>query len=233
MRSKLLLLIIFVSFSKLSYADNRYFGELRYINPIFSTGDNQDNQPLADARFPSGSKIFTEEEENYGIALGLELNKNHSLAISFEDKDTQWRQNNFASPGTPPTNYNYIFRDLEIQNLLLEYNYIIPVKNWFKVKGILGAGLSHLETNDITYYDAPAPGPGVGTSTDTPGAGVYDFSHKFGFGLEARLTGENYINLSWVRTNYGKAEANKGNFRPATETEIIEEQIILGIKKYF
>ncbi len=230
MRSKLFVFIFCVSFSKLSYADNRYFGELRYINPIFSTGDNQDNQPLADARIPSGSKIFTEEEENYGIALGFELNKNHSLAISFEDKDTQWRQNNFTSPaGTP--NYNYIFRDLEIQNLLLEYNYIIPVKNWFKFKGILGAGLSHLETNDITYYDVPGLAPD--TSTDTPGAGVYDFSHKFGFGLEARLTGENYINLSWVRTNYGKAEANKGNFRPATETEIIEEQIILGIKKYF
>ena len=58
MRSKLLLLIIFVSLSKLSYADNRYFGELRYINPIFSTGDNKDYQTTAN--FPDGSRIFTD-----------------------------------------------------------------------------------------------------------------------------------------------------------------------------
>lgn len=230
MRSKLFVFIFCVSFSKLSYADNRYFGELRYINPIFSTGDNKDYQTTAN--FPDGSRIFTDEEENYAIALGLEFNKNHSLAISFEDKDTQWRQNNFTAPAGMP-NYNYIFRDLEIQNLLLEYNYIFPVKNWFKIKGIVGAGISHLENRDIIYFETSGPGGSTGTATDTPGAGVYDFSHKFGVGLETRLTGENYINLSWVRTNYGKAEANTGNFRPATETEIIEEQIILGIKKYF
>jgi len=230
MKLNTIFLIAFLFISKTSYADSRYFGELRYITPIFSTGDNQDNRAPADAYFPSNSKINTDENKEFGLAFGIDFLNHHSLLLSFEQKNTGWEQKNFASPSG--TNYDYINRDIDIKNLLLEYNYSYYFYDRFKISAIFGIGLSHLENRDLVNYSV-SPGVFVGSTTDTPGHGVYDLSNKFGIGIENKLTETSSINLSWVRVDYGTAESNKGSIRPTLETEIIEEQIILGLKKYF
>ena len=230
MKLKIFLFTIFFLASKIGYAESRYFGELRYINPIFSTGENQDNQAPADANFPSGSKIYTDENKEFAVAFGIDFLNQHSLSLSFEQKNTGWEQKNFVAPDG--TSYDYINRDIDIKNLLLEYVYSYPFNNRLKLNAILGVGISHLENDDVTNYSVNS-GVVTGSTTDTPGHGIYDLSNKIGIGIEGQLTDTSSINLSWVRVDYGTAEANKGNLRPSLETNIVEEQIILGLKKYF